>query len=290
MYINWCTWIIAVLVIAGALLPPGMLDPGTNRIRFVSDGFQDHRGIPLSCFGFLLILVLLFWSFSYLGCMHSVDSFSTHYTVATWGVGSIGGFATLTLFSSGSVHLIGTAIFIVCYIIMQYTIDNLMARMTHQPFWGRVQEMMIFSVCLVGTLVFGSLLTYSYVLGGNLMLMSGSAIAEYAILVGFILLNMWGCNIISYVAREYEDQGQKNKYGIHVWTRIVEGILVDEPQSNKAQYHGSWMQDMVQCYSIPSAPYASSASPSTIYFFRCRRCGSGHSQCACAPKRKTHTF
>lgn len=252
VWISWCTWSIALLVIIGAWLPPGMLEPGTNRVRFVSDGFRDHRGIPLACFAFLLVMVLFFWTFTYLACMHTPDknnTFSTHYIVGLCGLASVAGFATLTLFSSGSIHLLGASIFMLGYILMQFTIDNMMGDLMDQPFWSKVQQAGIFSMATLGVFLFGGLLTYSYFIGGgDPRLLSGSAIAEYAVFVSFLALNLWGCNIISSVAQKYWDGGDQNAKGLRKWIPLSPSAMYPFPEP-----YGSWMSGMIKYEIIRTA-------------------------------------
>lgn len=244
---------VIILIIVGAALPPGenpktsvvvivlshthtlppssfalsgLIDPKTNTVRYVSDGFEDYRPLPFLCLSFLIIIVLLSVWFSYDACMHMGHLSGTRHDVQSsprwilWGfvvasgVISTIGLGFVAVWPSGNLHLSGAGIFILFYVIMQVWMHQILHQIHPISWYVRLMEHGIISITLIGGLMFGALIIVAANSGGGSYAVSksGSAISEYVVFFAFVGLSIHTMSLMAYIANWYHEDKKTGKW------------------------------------------------------------------------------
>lgn len=213
----------AVIIFMGAILYPGLFSLDDGRIRYISDGFEDHRSLPYTSLVMLVIQVSIFYWFARQASMQSLQTPVPQFYLSilgSAGFASVVGMSMVAAVTRGVVHLTGAAIFIVFYLGMHYAFDNVLLRATLvKVVQVRTDEFFI----LVGGVfffLFGGLLIAKMAVGdssSSTPLGSMSAIAEYMVFLVFLVLNLFGMHLMTYVCVEYEvvpwtDQSRKSQW------------------------------------------------------------------------------
>lgn len=193
-----------------------MIDPETQSIRFVSDGFKDNPQCSWACLIFLIVLVLSFTFFTAETTMHVVTvQEDKHHYLHAWapfftgmaGAVSIVGFSLVVAYPVGTrseMHLSGAALFIIFYTVMQVWVDVVMWCVHKASHWSRMIEYGIFATNVVAFIMFSLLMVCSIMVGGQRSgLTSGSAVAEYMVFASFLGLNIYGMSRMTFIASWY---------------------------------------------------------------------------------------
>ena len=86
------------------------------------------------------------------------------------------------------------------------------------PVWSRMLEYGIVVICIISALIFSVLMVVSVALGGDPILMSGSAVAEYIVFVAFVAISLYGMSLMTYISNWYSPVKDGERI---VWSRIV---------------------------------------------------------------------
>ena len=195
----------------------GLIDPETNSVRYVSDGFEDYRPLPFLCLACLIVIVSLSVWFSYDASLH-MGSYAVDHTDQTprlvlWGfvlssgVISCIGLGFVAFWPSGDLHLSGAGIFILFYVIMQVWMDQILHRV-HPVSWHlRLMEYGVISITIMAGLMFGILVIVASNCGGGSQAVwkSGSAISEYIVFLAFVCLSIYSMSLMTYIANWYHE-------------------------------------------------------------------------------------
>lgn len=150
----------AFIIIVTELLPPGIIDPDSKNLRYISDGFEDHRISPFLCLVLIFVNVVCLLIFSIQAALHvAVSTNSTNSTkppkshvwrcacfcvpwvfltkdqlMYIWvpalffsALCTIVGFGLLAVNATGPVHYAGASIFILMHMVMQFTFLHIMS-------------------------------------------------------------------------------------------------------------------------------------------------------------------
>lgn len=238
-----CTIIVIILIITGALLPPGkilykcvcvcvfekkegcffwltffmwwtgIIDPETNTIRFVSDGFADYRPLPFISLSLLIIMVTLFDIFAYYAVKRNkLPMWMLALVIVSGGISCMG-LLFVAIFPGGVVHLTGAGIFISFYVLMQVFMDQILHNIYPGPWFLRIMEYGVVGITILAAFMFGVLILFAAIMGGyEAVFLSGSAIAEYVVFLFFVIMSLYSMSLISYIANWFHEDpknGQK---------------------------------------------------------------------------------
>ena len=215
----------AVIIFTGAILYPGLFSLDDGRVRYISDGFEDHRSLPGFCVFLLVIQVCIFYWFARqaFNCIPSKQPPFYLSIVGLAGFASVVGMFMVAVVTRGVVHLTGAAVFIVFYLGMHYAFDNVLLG-SKLVTVGQVRTDEFFII--VGGVfffLFGGLLIARMAVGSDssssTALGSMSAIAEYMVFLVFLVLNLFGMHLMTYVCVEYEVVPWADETGRFQWMR-----------------------------------------------------------------------
>ena len=189
-------FLIVVFIVMGAFLSPGVIDPETGKVRFVSDGFkvravsmpssacllrhrpstqlnappQDHRWLPRVCNPLIAVLGLVYAIFvkDAAKAVRAVEAKQTLF-VALSGLFSYAGFWLVQEVVDGPVHLTGAAVFISGQILMHWFVDDVLWKIrggSPGDKSDRLMEHGIKVVMSMAALAFAGLMILSIAMGG----------------------------------------------------------------------------------------------------------------------------
>ena len=122
------TLAVAITILVTETIPPGMFHPETGRLRYISDGFADHRIAPFVCLWFIGVIIVLLLVFCWEACkyMPNKNSSTTQSKIIIWTLllyitafGTLLGFSVLAVQPDGDAHFFGAGLFMFMHIFMQ---------------------------------------------------------------------------------------------------------------------------------------------------------------------------
>jgi hypothetical protein len=208
--------LLVVFILIAESLNPGFQDPNTGQLRYISDGFADHRPYPWICLALIIIIVTFMLEFGWTAARHvSLPPFTGFsrikeyrmWMILIWapmlfvsGFLTALGFAILTAQPTGDVHYIGAALFILSHIALQLVFLHIIWHIIPPNVWmeGRWSEYIGITMAVVGAIVFAAFMSSSS--------STVSAAAEYFVFLAFIILNVLASAVITYIAVEFEPE------------------------------------------------------------------------------------
>jgi hypothetical protein len=211
-----------IIIVVGAFLYPGPISPVDGRLRYISDGFEDYRILPLVCLILLAMQMGIFFWFAWEADRQtprrnvlSLSRSSFLLTlVGVYCLASIAGMSMVAAVTRGVVHLMGAGIFIISYLIMHYALERLLVQTTLVTEEQAKPDEHFVAVGVIFFLLFGGLLAAGMAIGGDddnttsttaRDFKSASAVSEYLVFLAFLTLNLMGMHMMTRIGVEHEE-------------------------------------------------------------------------------------
>jgi hypothetical protein len=221
--ILFTTILTLIFIVIGGLLPPGILEPETERIRFISDGFAQYRWVPLLCVCLMAIQVVCFFLFAKAAAHHIPGPIGSnlHLIVISFGAISWFGLLLVAFNTEGSFHYSGAGFFIFSNIMMHYFLDRIIWMITQQTFTERMLEYGILLIGSISFLLFGFFIFLGWTHNNKdaSSFLSSSAVFEYIVFVSFVGMNLYGASMMAYIALWYETSEETDGGSRRVWVK-----------------------------------------------------------------------